>query len=242
MSHLCCQSMSTLPQNILPDAIYVKWTKYLDSRNRGLKNESDEALLDAILSLESTDKESLQQFVFYLTDLQRTVDEKVDFRLFERIVLPCLVQGVTRNMPTYNRRLAQFEQKFHSSSSFFEVLKEKIQYTKEYFDPEDFYEKELEINPGDQVAVKGILERIAWQLNYSIHELPEYGLIGEWDDFESQLQKFKRYLNQSDTKDKWKKQLEAWQFVQETWKDYTANLSKYGTYADYLRANNLGMD
>ena len=107
--------MNTQPQNILPDAIYDKWTKYLDRRNRGLKKESNEALMDAIQGLESTDKESLEQFVFYLTDLQRTVDEKIDFRLFEKIVLPCLVLGVTRNVPTYNRRLAQSDQMFHSS-------------------------------------------------------------------------------------------------------------------------------
>ena len=234
--------MNTQPQNILPDAIYDKWTKYLDRRNRGLKKESNEALMDAIQGLESTDKESLEQFVFYLTDLQRTVDEKIDFRLFEKIVLPCLVLGVTRNVPTYNRRLAQFDQMFHSSNSLFKAFKEKTQYTKEHFEPADFYEKELEIDPGDQVAVNGILERIAWQLNYSIHELPEYELTGEFEHFESELQQFKRYLNQSNTKDKWKKRLETWDFVQDTWKDYIANLSKYESYMDYLRANHLSMD
>ena len=143
---------------------------------------------------------------------------------------------------SFNRRLAQFDQMFHSSNSLFKAFKEKTQYTKEHFEPADFYEKELEIDPGDQVAVNGILERIAWQLNYSIHELPEYELTGEFEHFESELQQFKRYLNQSNTKDKWKKRLETWDFVQDTWKDYIANLSKYESYMDYLRANHLSMD
>ena len=233
--------MNTTPRNILPDPIYVKWEKYLDRRNRGLKKQSKEALTDAILSLESANKESIRQFVLYLTDLQRTVGEKIDFRLFEKIVLPCLIQGATRKLPTYNRRLAQFDQMFHSSNSLLKVLKDETQYTKEYFEPADFYEKELEINPGDQIAVNGILDQIAWQLNHSIHELPEYGLIGELE-FESNLQQFKTYLNHSNNKQKWKKQLQKWDVVQATWKDYTANLDKYPTYADYLRENQLSLD
>lgn len=234
--------MNSLPQNILPDTIYDKWTKYLDKRNRGLKRESKEALRDAILTLESADRETLHQFVFHLTDLHRTVDEKIDFRLFERIVLPCLVQGVAQNLPTYNRRLAQFDQMFYSSKALFKSFNEKTQYTKEYFEPADFYKKELEIDPGDQIAVNGILDRIALQLNYSIHELPEHGLMGVLDDFESDLQQFKTYLSQSDTKDKWRKQVERWDFVQGTWKDYITDLSDYGTYMDYLRENHLSMD
>ena len=170
------------------------------------------------------------------------MDERIDFRLFERIVLPCLVQGVTRNLPTYNRRLAQFDQMFYSSNPLFKAFKEKTQYNKEYFEPVDFYKKELEIDPGDQIAINGLLNRIAWQLNYTIHELPEYGLIGELDDFESNLEQFKTYLSQSNTKDKWQKQLETWDFVHDTWKDYLANLSKYRTYADYLRENHLSLD
>ena len=206
--------MNALPRNMLPDTIYDKWTKYLDRRNRGLKKESKEALTDAILSLESADKESIHQFVLYLTDLQRTVGEKIDLRLFERILMPCLVDGITRNLPTYNRRIAQFEQMFYSSNSLFKAFKKMTRYAKQYFEPADFYKKELEIDPGDQIAIDGILNRIGWQLNYSIHELPEYGLIGELDDFKSDLEQFKRYLNQSNNQDNWKKQLEKWDLVQ----------------------------
>jgi t-SNARE complex subunit (syntaxin) len=85
-------------QDILPKTIQDRWTQYLVQRNRGLKSESKQSLTEVIESLESLGKESLNQFVFYLTDLQRTDKEKIDFNLFEKIVLPCLIEGTLSNL------------------------------------------------------------------------------------------------------------------------------------------------
>lgn len=226
-------------QDILPKAIHDKWTKYLGQRNRGLKSESKQLLTDVIESLESLDKESLNQFVFYLTDLQRTDNEKIDFNLFERIVLPCLIEGMLKNLPTYHRRLAQFDQMLLKSSPLFSLFKTKTGYENDYFEKAYFYKKELTTNPNDNVALDGLLDRIASGLNYAIHELPEYGLIWELEFFNSELREFKRYLATSDNGTKWQEILVRWDFVSRTWQDYETNLDKYGNYGNYLKTNDL---
>jgi len=226
-------------QDILPKTIYDKWTQYLGQRNRGLKSESKQSLTDVIVSLESVDKESLDQFVFYLTDLQRTDEEKIDFHLFEKIVLPSLIDGMLKNLPTYHRRIAQFDQMLLPSNPLFSLFKTKTGYEGDYFETADFYKKELKINPNDKVALDGLLDRMAWGLNYAIHELPEHGLLWELDFFNSELQEFKKYIATSDSGTKWQKILASWDFVSRTWQDYETNRDKYENYADYLDANEL---
>jgi hypothetical protein len=219
---------------ILPKTIYGKWTQYLNQRNRGLKSESKQSLADFIVNLESLDKESLNQFVFYLTDLE----DKIDFHLFEKIILPCLIDGMLKNLPTYHRRLAQFDQMLLSSNSLFNLFKAKTRYKNNYFESADFYKKELEINPNDKVAIDALLNRIASGLNYAMHELP-HGLLWELDFFNSELQEFKKYLASSDEEAKWQQVLASWDFVSRTWKDYETNSAKYENYANYLKANDL---
>lgn len=226
-------------QNILPKTIHDKWTEYLGHRNRGLKGESKQSLTDVIVSLESIDKESLNPFVFYLTDLQRTEEEKIDYHLFEKIILPCLIDGMSKNLPTYHRRIAQFDQRLSPSNQLFSLFKTKTGYKNDYFEKADFYKNELEINPNDKIAVDGLLERIAWGLNYAIHELPDYGLLWDLDLFNSELQEFKKYLAISDKGTKWQQVLARWDFVSRTWQDYEANRDKYENYADYLKTNDL---
>lgn len=226
-------------QDILPKTIHDKWTQYLGQRNRGLKSESKQSLAGVIESLESLDKESLNQFVFYLTDLQRTDNEKIDFNLFEKIVLPCLIEGTLSNLATYNRRLAQFDQMLLPSNPLFNLFKTKTGYAKDYFETADFYKKELEINPTDKVALEGLLDSLASGLNYATHELPEYGLLWELDFFDSVLQEFKKYLATSDNGTKWQQILASWNFVSSTWKDYEMNSDMYENYAEYLKTKNL---
>lgn len=226
-------------QDILPKTIHDKWTQYLGQRNRGLKSESKQSLADVVESLETLDKELLNQFVFYLTDLQRTDNEKIDFNLFEKIVLPCLIEGALSNLATYNRRLAQFDQMLLPTNPLFNLFKTKTGYAKDYFEPVDFYKKELEINPNDKVALEGLLDSLALGLNYAIHELPEYELLWELDFFDSVLQEFKKYLASSDKATKWQQILTSWDFVSSTWKDYEMNSDKYENYADYLKIKKL---
>lgn len=233
------KKMNEQLQDILPKTIHNKWTQYWGQRNRGMKSESKKSLMDVIESLESLDKESLNQFVFYLTDLQRTDNEKIDFNLFEKIVLPCLIEGAVSNLVTYNRRLAQFDQMLLPSNQLFSLFKTKTAYEKDYFEAADFYKRELDINPNDKVALEGLLDRLAWGLNYAIHELPEYGLLWDLDFFDSVLQEFKRYLATSDNGTKWQQILTSWDFVASTWKDYEINSDKYENYADYLKTKDL---
>lgn len=228
-------------QDILPKPILDKWTQYLGQRNRGLKSHSKQSLTDFIEGLQSVDNESLNQFVFYLTDLQRTENEKIDFLLFEKIVLPRLIDGMLRNLPTYHRRLAQFDQMLLHTNPLFSLFKTKTGYENDFLETSDFYKKELEIDPNDKIAVEGLLDRIAWGLNYAMHELPEYGLLCELDVFNSELYEFKTYLASSESANKWQQNLTSWEFVSKTWKEYEVNLDKYQNYADYLKTNNLRM-
>src|SRR5690606_32122349 len=219
--------------------VLTLWDSYLTHKSKGLKKEAADLLNKVICNIEALDFTVIKNFAYYLTDLHREEHLKIDFRLFEKLIYPVLVSEINLNALTSNRRLAQFDQFLLPSNPLFKNLKEQLNYESEYFEPADFYEKEITLNQNDLIAVDGLLTRIAANLNYATHELPEYGLLWHIEYFDEELKQFEQFLLLSPEKDLWSERVEHWKFALKTWTDYTSNQETYKNYKDYLDKNQL---
>ncbi len=229
--------MSSNIKDIVPKEIFDIWSAYLAQNEKGLKKQASLLLYKFIKRAQTLDYDLLQDVVYHLTDKHRCEKMKIDFRLFERVIFPVLVKEIKLKKATANRRLAQFDQFLLASNPLFEDVKEQLDYTNDYFEPADFYQKEIEFNTKDQIAIEGLLYRIASQLNYATHELPEYGLVVDASYFKTQLIRFKTALELSSKKGIWSNRIEHWEFALKTWTAYLK--TENDTYQDYLNHNKL---
>jgi len=231
--------MTSEIENILPKDNLNIWNSYLNQKEMGLKKQSSKLLSEFISKINTLDYDTVLNFVYNLTDKHRLEEIKIDFRLFESVIYPILVSEIKLKKTTANRRLAQFDQFFLGSNPLFLKLKEQLVYNNEYFESADFYEREIEINNTDQIAIAGFLNRIASGLNYATHELPEYGLIWDIEYFKEELKRFKVVLETYSKKDIWKNRITHWEFVLKTWTEYMNDRNDFVNYKDYLNKKEL---
>lgn len=236
---LCSMTMKTEIQNIVPDEISNLWNSYVVQKEKGLKKESNKLLSEFMSSLNVLEDTLIQDFVYHLTDEHRNEKLKIDFRLFENVIFPVLISGVNTNQKSANKRLAQFDQFLLPTNPLFQRLKQQLNYKKEYFESADFYEKEIELNNTDFIAIDGLLNRIASGLNYATHELPEHGMLWDFEYFELALKRFKMFLELDPKKDLWLHKIRHWEFVLDTWGGYVNNLHDFESYQDYLKKKEL---
>lgn len=231
--------MTSVIQDILPKENFNIWNSYLIQKEMGLKKRSSKLLSEFISEIKAVNYDTVLNFVYTLTDKHRLEEMKIDFRLFENVIYPILVAEIKSNKATSNRRLAQFDQFFLGSNPLFLKLKEQLNYDNLYFESADFYEREIEINNTDQIAIAGFLNRIASGLNYATHELPEYGLVWDIDYFKKELNRFKIMLDTYSQKNIWDNRIEHWEFVLKTWSEYMYNRNRFVNYKDYLNKKEL---
>ncbi|WP_346881432.1 hypothetical protein [uncultured Algibacter sp.] len=231
--------MASAINYILPKENLSIWNSYLTQKEMGLKKKSSLLLTEFINNIKVLDYKLIRDFAYCLTDKHRLEDLKIDFRLFENVIYPILVSEINANNITANRRLAQFEQFLLGSNPLFIKLKEQLNYDNVYFESADFYEREIEINNADQIAISGFLNRLASGLNYATHELPEYGLVWEIEYFEEELKRFKNILETYSEKEIWLNRIKHWDFVLKTWTNYLTKQNAYKNYTEYLNRTKL---
>lgn len=224
---------------ILPKSVKTLWDNYQDSVDKGIKKQTSIFLLAFINKVQTLNKNEINAVVNYVTDEVRKEQVKIDFRLFEKVIYPTLLAQIKNNTPTANRKLAQFDQFLLPNQKLFQQLKTTLNYQQDYFEPAYFYKKEIQLNNKDNIAVEGFLARIAYKLNYAIHELPENGLLTSIEDFKKEIIAFKKVYVLSREKDVWVDPLNHWNFVVKTYQEYLNNQTVYNSYANYLSENNL---
>lgn len=231
--------MTSEIEDILPKENFNVWNSYLTQKEMGLKKQSSKLLYEFMSEIEALDYGTILNFAYTLTDKHRLEEMKIDFRLFESVIYPILVAEIKSKKITSNRRLAQFDQFFIGSNQLFLKLKEQLNYDNSYFESADFYQREIEINNTDEIAIAGFLNRIASGLNYATHELPEYGLVWDIEYFKKELKRFKIVLDTYLQKDIWDNRIKHWEFVLKTWTEYMNDRNSFVNYEDYLNKKEL---
>lgn len=175
--------MQTLEQ-ILKHSELELWTKYLEQQSLGLKKKAKDYLDQFIPSLLQYSTEQLNQVVILLCELRLTDNIKIDHTLFSKVIYPNLLSNSVNAAPDYHRLLATFEQSIYSDKRLNKEVSERLNLETDYFDTIEVLERELRIGKNLEAA-KLLINKIAWQLDYALHEIP-VGLLHE-PEFVQQL-------------------------------------------------------
>ncbi len=99
-------------------------------------------------------------------------------------------------------------------------LRDAVQFSKEtnqyeeikcrYFETDYFLKKSFDLK-ADQEVLDLILKRMLKDIDYLTHELPY--LLTDLDDFIEIINEFKYFSEQSESKEKWKAQIEEWENI-----------------------------
>ncbi len=147
------------------------WTKYLALRTRGLKKESVILLNQLIIGLQKYSFKDMNKIVIYLCEIQSTNDIRIDYLLFTKLIYPNLMENIEKSIPDYLRLLATFEQIIYSDIRLSKETSKRLNLKTNFFDTIEVLEKELLIGKNLKAA-KLLINKIAWQLDYAVHELP----------------------------------------------------------------------
>jgi len=166
------------------------------------------------------------------TNGQKISDNKIriQYPLFKEIIVPVLADKYKVNSSIHIKWIGQLEQFFYSdrktSSDFLrEIGKDG------FFETTHFFEKAFSID-NDQVTLSLLLNRLAQDINYDTHEVPMFVLVDP-EVLNEEVLNFKKYWEQSDTKEIWKDILGEWESIAEHWtlyingKDYMCGFEGY---------------
>lgn len=106
-----------------------------------------------------------------------------------------------------------------------------------YFSSIIFFEEAYKIEKRKE-TLDLLLNRIAQDLDYYIHEVP-FGIIVEPEVFDEEVGLFKKYYNLLDDKSLWTSKLEEWGMLAFHWKKQLSNRNRYSNFEDYLTKNGI---
>ncbi|MDP8051405.1 hypothetical protein [Pasteurella atlantica] len=159
-----------------------------------------------------------------------SAEVRIQHPLFQKVLIPVFIKKYKENDPLYIRWIAQMEQFFysdHKTTNYFleainidSTLQDAVMFSREtnqyeetkcrYFETDYFLKKSFELKP-DQEVLDLILKRMLRNIDYLTHELPY--LLTDLDDFIKIINEFKYFSEQSNSKEKWKRQIEEWENI-----------------------------
>ncbi|MEH6659926.1 hypothetical protein [Leeuwenhoekiella marinoflava] len=218
------------------------WDSYLDFKTKGIKPKSKKALQSFINSVKRNPSENIDNIALELNRLKTNKELEIQFPIFKEIILPTLIKLARQNQPEIHRIIAENERFFHSNKRLTEFINKEFKINKTYFDSVWFLERELSINPTDKKSIELLVNKIAQDLDYCIHELPEFGLVCDINDFSESLNNLENFIEQYELKNvKWSERLDLLNAVKKTWSDYLEqkSISNYNEYLEIIGATDL---
>ena len=193
--------------------------------------------LDVLISmLLQTDTKEYRSWVYELSG--QVVDEDSGFPirmpLFEQVIFPVVFAGFKQKAPNTARWLAGYNQLIYKSKKVRAEL--GADFTEDYF-----LRKAIEHDPEDTLSKKKLISAIAYQLEYSIHEVPSGVLWGsngasleECDELILSLVEFKNILLSFPHNEEYKQLVEECSFHFAEYKKYIINYDSHESYSAYL--------
>ncbi len=212
------------------------WDSYLDLKAKGIKSKAKIILQDFISSVKKNPSKSIDSIAIELDNLNKNHEIEFQFPLFKEIILPTLIKFAKQNKPKFHKMIAENQKYFQSNKGLAEYINKEFGINEIFFESNIFLEKELSINPTDSKTAELLINNIAKDLDYAIHEMPDYGLIYDIESFSLSINKlndliFKYDLNNT----KWKIRLNLLNTICRTWSDYLKQES-IPNYKQYLEA------
>ena len=168
----------------------------------------------------------------------RSMDTPVRFPLFRRAILPALAEGVLRQEPGCARWLASFESLLvNPEPSLPPELRTSVALLAEA----------VRIDPTDDIARRRLIDRHAWYLEYTLHELPVGVLCGidgaspnECDDLLALLDEFKAHVAVTRQEERFSELIRECEFHYNAYAAYLRSGPPYEGYQRYLERVGTG--
>lgn len=227
------------------------WKNYNQTRVTGDKKTANKLLFEFIELLKKQDQTEITSFVDDICSLTLDSENKIILNngievsekeiriqhpLFKQIIVPILADQYKKGSAKHIRWIGQFEQFFYSDFEMTKAFLENIQIT-EYFETIYFLEKSFSIEK-NQNTLNLLLNRIAQNIYNFTHEVPA-GVLVYPEVFEKVLVTFRKYLEQSATREIWKNVITEWELIAKHWKIYSENSDQYLNFENYLKTNQI---
>lgn len=237
-----------------PSALTDMWDKYNQVRVAGDKKTANKLLTDFIGSLKQQDEKDIELFVENICGLTFDTNDKIistngtevsdsDIRiqhpLFKEIILPILKEQYKKGSAKHIKWIGQFEQFFYTDYATTQAFLKESNFT-EYFEARHFFEKSYAIDANQKTLIL-LLNRMAKDINYYTHEVPR-GVLVVPEVLTEELITFRKYWEQSDTKNNWKADLTAWDLISKHWSLYFADKDNYDNFEVYLTIHGIELD
>jgi hypothetical protein len=222
---------------MLTDDQLKLWQTYQAAESRAPRAEKLRALeqfLDALVTSPPT-----EWFPWARSIAEQVVDHGVDFvirrPLFVRAVFPALFAAYQAYLPGGARWLAGLaDHLLHNPQC------------REQLPPEEATELGLlwaaiRHDPADLRSRLRVIDKVAYRLRYSIHEVPAgvlYGIDGaspeQCQELEEELEEFCRLVAHEGEQERYAELIRACRLHFRAYRDYLLHREKYGSYAAYL--------
>ena len=227
------------------------WDRYNQTRLTGDKRTANKILGDYIILLKKQEEKEIEEFVDKICTLTLEIDNKIisnngtataekDTRiqhpLFKEIILPVLTRQYQKGSAKHIKWIGQLEQFFYTDHSTTVSFLKDLNISK-YFYARDFFLKSFAIVPHQKTLVL-LLNRIAKDINYCLHEVPTV-VLATPEVLESELAIFREYLHQCDNKEIWADSLNEWEFIAKHWTAYHKAQEEFIDFEDYLSINGV---
>ncbi|MDH3348227.1 MAG: hypothetical protein OEM02_09065 [Desulfobulbaceae bacterium] len=214
------------------------WDEYSLAENDRIRSVYQDLLGKFLDCAEHSTPEKKEKFVFNLSS--KIIDKNDSFPLrmplFERLLFPVLYNGFLDNKKNCARWLAGFSLYIFKSTLARKELGDNIH-------PNYFLEKALALDPNDNLARGELIKKLAYELEYSIHEVPTYVL---WDnsvaDIESckmlqdKLESFTSHVKIADQEDIYSELIRECKFHFQQYQNYLKNIRECESYAQHIES------
>lgn len=212
------------------------WEAYQVAESRAPRAEKLEALdafLDALVTSPAAD-----WFPWARSIAEEVVDHGLDFvirrPLFDRAIFPALLAGYQARLPGSARWLAGLADHWWRNPRCLKQL------------PPDASElgllrEAISLDPSDQRSRLRLIQKIAYWLDFSIHEVPSGVLFGmdgaspeQCGELQEELEDFCRLVEQEGIRERYAELIRACRLHFRAYRDYLLDRENYESYAAYL--------
>ncbi len=223
-------------------SVEVLWNDYLAAERDRIRDVMMPALdrfIDKLLEQPASEWRAWAKTVAASVSDDDASAIPVRFPLFRRVLLPVLVDGVLAAEPGCARWLASFGSLLANTS--------ETRLPVNLSSPVGLLEEALRVDPRDDLARRRLIDRHAWYMEYTLHEVPSgvlYGTDGaspeQCDELLLLLERFEEDVAMTGQGDRFGELIAECELHYHSYADYLRAGPPYGGYEDYLARRNRG--
>lgn len=222
---------------MLPQRTSELWERYLAAEEIRIRSELLEALDSFIESLHELPEEVRFEWArgFAAEHLDSESAFPIRMPLFRRVLFPALAAGLAARTPGCARWMGRLGQLLYKCPD----LHRRV--SPPNATPKELFRTALIHDPGDTRAREALLEALAWELDYSIHEVP-YGVLARQDcapaealgELRQKLDEFTVLAERQGSRERYASLIEACDFHFREYESYLAQRDQFDSYESFL--------